>query len=130
MKLTREAKRTSRALLRLSLRDGIVDEQRAAGIVKLLVKEQPRHVVQILKEFQRLLRLELNKQLTLVESAAELSAPEKKKVIEVLQSRHGDQIDPQFEVSPDLIGGLRVQVGSNVWDGTIKGRLDRLSQKL
>ncbi len=130
MKISREAKKTSRSLLRLSMKDGLVDEQRAAAVVKSLVADQPRHSMQILKNYQRLLRLEINKQQALVESAAQLSDAEQKQVTEVLRTRHGKHLNPEFGVRPELLGGLRIQVGSNVWDGSVANRLNRLSQKL
>jgi F-type H+-transporting ATPase subunit delta len=33
-------------------------------------------------------------------------------------------------VNPQLLGGMRIQVGSDVWDGTVRGRLERLQQQL
>ena len=48
--------------------------------------------------------------------------------IRVLQ-QHGD-ITTDYRVTPDLIGGLRITLGSNVWDGSVKARLNALRTAL
>ncbi len=47
-----------------------------------------------------------------------------------LRSKYGDGLTTDFRVNPNLIGGLRIRVGSDVWDGSVRGRLDRLEQEL
>jgi len=45
-----------------------------------------------------------------------------------LKARYGDDVTSEFKVVPDLLGGMRVRVGSDIWDGSVKTRLDQLSQ--
>ena len=46
------------------------------------------------------------------------------------QARYGGDLEYEFVVKPELIGGLRVQVGSHVWDGSVRAKLDNLRTKL
>ena len=39
---------------------------------------------------------------------------------------HGDDLTFDTAVRPELIGGLRVRVGSDVWDGSVRARLEAL----
>jgi F-type H+-transporting ATPase subunit delta len=43
-----------------------------------------------------------------------------------LTLKYGAGLDFQFFVDPSLIGGLRIQIGSDVFDGTVKTRLASL----
>jgi F-type H+-transporting ATPase subunit delta len=45
-----------------------------------------------------------------------------------LEQRYGSGLDVGFAVNPALIGGLRVKVGSDVFDGSVKGRLASLEE--
>jgi F-type H+-transporting ATPase subunit delta len=45
-----------------------------------------------------------------------------------LKARYGDDVTSEFKVVPELLGGMRVRVGSDIWDGSVKTRLDQLSQ--
>src|SRR5687768_3994869 len=59
MKISKEARRTARQLIRYTLRDGKVNEDTARRIVAKLIAEKPRHYAGILNAYSRLLRLEV-----------------------------------------------------------------------
>jgi F-type H+-transporting ATPase subunit delta len=46
-----------------------------------------------------------------------------------LKKKYGPQIQPEFSVDPGLLGGMKIRVGSDVWDGSVKNRLERLSEQ-
>ena len=64
----------------------------------------------------------------MVESAAPLDPQANNKIVNDLQKKHGSDLTTEFKVAPDLIGGLRIKIGSDVWDGSVRHRLDRLAQ--
>lgn len=130
MKLSREARRTSKKLFQSALRDGRLDEDAALKVIASLAESRPRHFLQILKDFKRQVRLELAKSECFVDSASELNQAERDQIVSQLRQRHGADLAPQFRVVPDLLGGLRIRLGSNVWDGSIRARLDRLATQL
>lgn len=130
MKISREAKRTARELLQLSIVNGRLDQARIASISARLVETKPRSFLSILKEYTRLVRLELAKRHAVVESSAALPADEAKNIEQTLKKQFGEDITTEFQVIPSLLGGLRIKVGSDVWDGSIKARLTALTQQL
>ena len=130
MKINREARRTARELFQLSLVAGKIDAGRAAEISRDLVEKKPRSFLQILKEYSRLVRLELEKRRAIVESAAPMEADDRQRIESNLQERFGQDITAEFRTSPQLLGGLRVKLGSDVWDGSVSGRLSLLSTQL
>ena len=125
MKIPREAQRNARRLFDASFVEGRLDAKRSLALADALVATKPRHVFQILKEFVRLVRLELQKHTALIESAMTLDEASTKAIVDVLQKR-----DPQVEVitaiNTSLIGGTRIRLGSDVWDGTVLNRLQQL----
>ena len=65
-----------------------------------------------------------------VASAIELNEATVGELRRALEKRTGKKIEMNVEVDPSLIGGVRAQVGSFVFDGTIRSELDRLRTQL
>ena len=130
MKQNKEIRRLSREMLRASFTDGQLDRGKIGALVQSLIAKKPRHYIDILQNYKRLLRLELEKRHAIVESASELNAPSSSKIVNRLKQRYGDDLTAEFHVDPGLLGGLRVRVGSDVWDGTVRNRLNLLQQQL
>ena len=127
MKLSREARRQSKQLFDMSIVNGRLDENRLRMIATEVVEKKPRHYVQMLKFIARLTRLEVSRHHAVVESAALLSDEKRNEISSNLATKFG-QITTEFRHSPNLIGGLRIKLGSNVWDGSIQSRLETLKQ--
>ncbi len=129
MKITKEARRLSRQLLRLSMTDGALDRAKVSSIVQSVITEKPRHYVGALEDFQRLLRLEMAKRHVVVESAVALSPETSESIINNLKQKYGQDLTSEFTVNPELIGGMRIKLGSDVWDGSVRNRLARLQEQ-
>jgi F-type H+-transporting ATPase subunit delta len=130
MKISKEARRMARELFRFSLVDGRLNASRVSDISERLVAQKPRAYLQILKELSRLVRLELDRRHAVIESPALLDEASATNIANMLKQNFGSDITTEFRTSPDLLGGLRVKLGSDVWDGSIRSRLAALSQQL
>ena len=130
MKISREARRMARELYGLSLVNGRLDANRVSEISQRLVTEKPRGYLQALKELSRLVRLELDRRHAIVESAQPLDETSAANIVQTLKSKFGSDITTEFRTSPALLGGLRVKLGSDVWDGSVNSRLAAFSQQL
>ncbi len=130
MKSGKVAQKHARQLFRACLDKGILNEDRALKAVKALLKEKPRGYLGIIGALRRLVRLEIEKHRARVESAEQLSESSTELVKANLKKVYKRDLDIEFGVNPDLIAGLRVQVGSDVWDGTVRSRIERLRQAL
>jgi F-type H+-transporting ATPase subunit delta len=127
MKLSREARRQARELFAITLVDGRLDASRLKTIFGEVAEKKPRAYMQILKELTRLVRLEVASHHAVIESATPLAPANIQKFEAGLKSRFGE-ITTEFRLNPALIGGLRVQIGSDVWDGSIQARLEAIKQ--
>jgi F-type H+-transporting ATPase subunit delta len=130
MRINKDIRRMSKALLRASFTDGRLDRGKIASVIQSLVEKKPRHYIDVLENYKRLLRLELEKRHARIESATELPQPVQEKIVSNLKQKYGDDLTYEFVVDPELLGGIRVRVGSDVWDGTVRNRLQRLEQQL
>jgi len=64
------------------------------------------------------------------ELCAELDTEAGRRIVAGLEHKYGAGLATDFVVNPALLGGVRVRVGSDVWDSSVRNRLERLQQKL
>jgi len=129
MKRTRQIERDARQLFRLCLVSGLLDEGRARQIMQQVIQNKRRDYLALLEEFQRLVRLECEKHTAQVQSAVPLSSDLRSDVRARLENVYGPKIDIEFESKPELIGGVRIKIGSDVYDGTVRSRLAELEKQ-
>jgi F-type H+-transporting ATPase subunit delta len=130
MKINKEARQLSKQMLRASFTDGYLDSGRISSLVDSLIEKKPRNYIRILDAYRRLLRLEIEKRSATIESATELPREAGQQVVANLKRKYGNDLTVQFIVNPQLLGGMRVRVGSDVWDSSVQNRLQRLQQQL
>ena len=130
MKINKEIRRLSRELLRASFTDGQLDPGRIRSLIDSLIDRKPRYYIGILKNYRRLLRLELEKRSARIETASEIGSAIGSELVANLKKKYGSDLTAEFVVDPQLLGGMRIRVGSDVWDGTVRGRLERLQQQI
>jgi F-type H+-transporting ATPase subunit delta len=126
MKISKQSRRDAKQLFQACLVNGQLDEARVRQVVSAVIEKRPRGHVPTLSQFQRLVKLDLERRQARVESAVALPADTQASVQANLTQKYGSNLNFQFSVKPDLIGGLRVQVGSDVYDGSVKARLQNL----
>jgi len=130
MKINKEVRQTSREMLRASFTDGQLDRGKISSFTQSLIEKRPRHFLDIVQYYKRLLRLEIDKRHAKIESATQLAPEAAKNITERLKKKYGGDLTTEFIVDPALLGGVRIRVGSDVWDGTVRSRLQRLEQEL
>jgi F-type H+-transporting ATPase subunit delta len=130
MKLNKEIRQLSRKMLQASFTDGQLDRNRIAALVDSVIAEKPRNYINVLKNYKRLLRLEVEKRHATIETASEVDLAIRSEIVSNLKSKYGNDLATEFHVDPELLGGMRVRVGNDVWDGSIRNRLQRLQHEL
>ena len=128
MKISKQAQRDARQLFRSSIVNGVLDEGRVSQVVKLLAEKKPRGYVEILSRLHRLVQLDVAKRTAKVENAVETSPEQRASIKANLEKQYGTNLDISYAINPKLLGGLRIQVGSDLYDGSVKTRLEKLAQ--
>lgn len=130
MKISKQSRRDAKALFGACRVDGLLDEGKVRQTVTAVIERRPRGFAATLAHFQRLVKLDLDRRSARVENAVETS-PALMEAIKVnLARRYGPGLDVTFWVRPELIGGLRIKVGSDVFDGSVAARLAALETTL
>jgi F-type H+-transporting ATPase subunit delta len=128
MKTSKLALREARQLFRSCQVNGLLDHSRLRQALTRLSERQPRGYVQILERLHRLVKLDLDRRIARVESATPLPADLQNDITAQIIARYGQGMNISFAQNPALIGGLRVQAGSDLYDGSVKTRLEKLEE--
>ena len=128
MKVTKQARREGKQLFRLCLVNGLIEEKRARQVVQQIIAAKPRGYLATLSYFQRLVELDCARHTAKIESALALPADLQASVQAGLARAYGPGLTASFAENPALIGGMRIRVGSDVYDGSVQGRLAALAQ--
>ncbi|PHV12677.1 F0F1 ATP synthase subunit delta [Chitinimonas sp. BJB300] len=65
-----------------------------------------------------------------IESAFDLSGTQLDEIKSILADRTGKKVETTVSINPDLIGGVRMTVGDDVIDASVRGKLAALSARL
>ncbi|YCM43010.1 F0F1 ATP synthase subunit delta [Verrucomicrobiaceae bacterium 227] len=130
MKVSKVAQSTARRIFRLCSQNGKMNEEHLRLAITKLTEEKPRDYRGMLQALRRLIRAELAEKQVTVESATALDEATSGALQTSLRQKYGDDLNFDFKTNPELLGGLRVRVGNDVFDGSVKARLQRLADSL
>lgn len=128
MKNSRQALKEAKKFVRACTTQGFLDEVRALNIVKALIEKKPPGYRDIINALTRLLRLEIQKRTVFVESAGDLDAVVIAKIKEILEKTYGKGLNFEQKTNPALLAGIKIRAGSDIYDGSVAGRLDKLKE--
>ena len=128
MKVSKQARREAKELFRAAQVNGVLDDAKARQAVDEVIRLKPRGYEGILSHFQRLVKLDIDRRSARVESVMPLDDVQQNSVKTALTKRYGAGLNFTFAQNPALIGGMRIKVGSDVFDGSIQSRLAQLQE--
>jgi F-type H+-transporting ATPase subunit delta len=124
----KQVARKAKKLFRLCLVSGWLDEDRARRVVQKIAAERGRGYLRLLRQFGRLLRVQQEQHSARVECAVPSTPDMESSVRHRIESLYGPGIATVFAHNSHLIGGMRIRVGSYVYDGSILNRLTALEK--
>ena len=128
MKITKQSRREAKELFRSCVVGGLLEENRVRQAVQQVLQTKPRGYMAILTHFLRLIKLDIERRTARVESAVPLATDLQTQIQTSLARSYGKGLDISFAQNPQLIGGVRIKVGSDVYDGSVQGRLAELQE--
>ena len=128
MKGTKQSRRFAKQLFKNCQVNGRLDADRTQKSVQLLIEQKPRGYFGILQHFHRLVKLDEASRTARVESAVALGQAQQQGIQDSLNQLKGGNVTVEFAENPRLIGGMRVKIGDDVFDGSVKTRLTGLSE--
>jgi F-type H+-transporting ATPase subunit delta len=126
MMTAKQTEREAKRLFHSCLVDGRLDEERARRVIDRVLESKRRGYLSLVRRFERLLKLDRARHTAKVECAVPLPTDLQASVRTELEARYGSGITMFFADDPRLIGGMRIQVGSDIYDGSVLGGLGAL----
>ncbi len=83
-----------------------------------------------LEEFQHVAAEATNEKIATVHTARRLADGEADRLTQALSQQYGTSVHLQIVIDPDVVGGIRVEIGDDVIDGTVSSKLDDVQRKL
>ena len=114
---------------KLSARIGMQRELRNLLAV-LIHNGRIAQVHEVALAYRRALQQQLGIQQAQIVTARELSKQEQVALIAEVGKLAGSRIEATFEQDKSIVGGTVVRIGSTVYDGSVRGRLERLKEQL
>jgi F-type H+-transporting ATPase subunit delta len=88
-----------------------------------LIARKPRYYQAILSHFKRLVQQDIARRTARIETVIPL-LPESQSALQAnLARRYGAGLEYVYTQNPGLVGGARIQIGSDVYDGSVRARL-------
>lgn len=130
MTRNKQIKAQGKRLLKLCFDDGEFSEERAAAVLQILDKNPPRHHAAVLKAFLRHVQREVANRTAAVEFAGDLTPAALDSIQSKLSSAYGRKITMTKRQNDELIAGVRVRLGCDVYESSIAGTLGELQSSL
>jgi F-type H+-transporting ATPase subunit delta len=99
-------------------------------IAVLINNDRIGHVAEVAAAYRAILQEQLGIRPAEITTARELGAEEKSRLVAEVGRLAGAKIDASFKLDPTILGGTVVRIGSTVYDGSVRGRLERLKESL
>ncbi len=88
------------------------------------------HVAEVAASWRRILQEQQGIRPAEIVTARELTKEERDALVSEVAKLAGAKVDASFKLDESILGGTVVRIGSTVYDGSVKGRLDRLKEAL
>ncbi len=127
MKVSKQARRDAKTLFNVCRVNGVLDEAKIRQTVTAVIAQKPRGYVSTLTHLQRLVKLDLDRRTARVENAVESTPAQMEAIKATLAQKYGPGMNVTFFINPALLGGVKVKAGSDIYDGSVAGRLAALN---
>jgi F-type H+-transporting ATPase subunit delta len=87
-------------------------------------------VSEVAQAYRKLLQQQLGIRQAEIVTARELGTAERNALVAEIGKLAGSRIEASFKLDAAILGGTVVRIGSTVYDGSVRGRLDRLKEAL
>lgn len=96
----------------------------------LINNDRIAHVHEVAADYRAQLQQQLGIRQAEIVTARELSGEERRELLESVGKLAGARVEATFKLDQSILGGTVVRIGSTVYDGSVRGRLERLKETL
>ncbi len=127
MAANKQTKLLAKRLFKLSFAHGQISAEQVTGVLGYIEKTAPRHPLTLLKLYHRAIATEVAKSRAIVEHAGPVSDATLKLIEDAMTRKYSRPVAASARPNPKLLAGLRVRVGSDLYESTVAGQLATLS---
>jgi F-type H+-transporting ATPase subunit delta len=121
------AQQLAKQLFRMSVVDGGVSAERVGGVLSYVEKHGPANPVMVLKAYQRLIAAEVAKGVAVVEHAGAINDGMLSAIASAMTKKYGRRVTATAKPNPELLAGIRVHVGDDIYESSVAGQLAALA---
>jgi F-type H+-transporting ATPase subunit delta len=99
-------------------------------IAVLIDNDRIGQVDEVARAYRTLLQQQLGIQQAEIVTARELNKKERDELVAQIGKLAGSRVEASFKLDASILGGTVVRIGSTVYDGSVRGRLQRLKETL
>jgi F-type H+-transporting ATPase subunit delta len=96
----------------------------------LINNDRVGHIHEVAAAYRQQLQEQLGIRQAEIVTARELDSDERKALLDGVGKLAGARIEAKFSEDKSILGGAVVRIGSTVYDGSVRGRLERLKEVL
>lgn len=127
MRGDKKTKQLAKQLFKLSLVNGSVSPEQVTGVLGYIEKTAPRQALVLLRLYQQAIVTELAKSNAQVEHAGPIAATTLAQIAAALTKKYSRPVTATAKPNARLLAGLRVRIGSDVYESTVAGQLTQLA---
>lgn len=127
MRADKKTKALAKQLFRLSVVNGTVSADQVAGVLGWIEKTSPRRPLALLKAYHRYIAAELARSRAVVEHAGPIADTTLKMIEGAMTKRYNRVVTATARPAPELLAGIRVRIGSDLYESSVAGQLAALS---
>ena len=128
MAASRKNTALARRLFKLSLDDGQLSAERVEGVLAWVDKTRPPSATALLRAYRHLVEAEIARSRAVVEFAGNVSPATFQQIAEAMSRRYGRQVTAVPVPRPELVAGVRVRVGCDIYENSVVSQLASLSE--
>ena len=126
----KQIQQLARQFFKLSIVDGTLSADRVAGVLEYIEKHRPASALAVLKTYQRLVAAEFARGQAVVEHAGSVSQAVLASIAAAMTKKYQRPVASVARPNPELLAGLRVRVGDDVYESSVAGQLATLARSV
>ena len=130
MRADKKTKALAKQLFKLSLVHGTVSAEQVTGVLGYIEKNVPRHALALLQLYHRAIATELAKSHAVVEHAGPIHDGTLPLIEGAMTRKYQRPVSATARPNAKLLAGLRIRIGSDVYESSVSGQLAALSSAL
>lgn len=110
--------------------EGIIPTALLGFLIFVVKKNRFKEIDGMLEEFQKRVKGFLGIGMVTIVSPMELTKEQKKHICDRLMETTGySSVEAGYQVNPELLGGIQIRIGDRLLDGSVKGKLERITSQ-